>query len=411
MSDHELSARTGSVPRYAGWRRYLLPTVVSLAVATVLVAASRVGWLPEAPDRFTYDWRTTLLAERAPEQRDDIAIVLIDEESMTGYPYLSPIDRGLTAELVRAIDAAGPKAIGLDLIIDRPTEPAKDAALLEAVRTAKTPIILGAVDERGAPRPSEVAYQANFLTKSGATGGHVYFATERNRLTLGDQAVRFIVPPSPLPPSRPSFTRLLAEVDGPKPEPASELINWRLPPSRGGVDLFLTFSVPAHYDAAGKRTGPILPESWARALAGKIVLVGGAFTDRDRHLTPLTVASGERVSGVKIHAQILAQIRDGRSLYTLPWPVEFAFVALIAGFGFYAARRWTLQGDGWRASSIAFVFLVTVGMFAFWAFGVILPSSTLFLAWPLGLLAGNRAEWGVGYVKQRFGGRRPFMGS
>lgn len=411
MSDQELSAPTGSLAPGLRWRKAVLPVLVALVVATVLLAASRLGWLPDAPDRFTYDWRTALLAERAPQQRNDIAIVLIDEDSLTGYPYLSPIDRGLSAELVRAIDSAGPKAIGLDFIIDRPTEPAKDAALAEAVKSAKAPVIVGAVDERGGPRPSETAYQAAFLIKTGAKGGHVYFATEPNRLTLGDQAVRFIVPPSPVPPSRPSFTRLLAEVDGPKPEPTTDLINWRLPPARGGVDLFLTFSVPAHHDENGQRTGPVLPESWRAALAGKIVLVGGAFSDRDRHLTPLTVASGERISGVKIHAQILAQLRDGRSLYTLPWPVEFTVVALIAGFGFFAAQRWTLKGDGWRASSIAFVFVLVLGLFLFWAFRVILPSATLFVAWPIGLLAGNRADWALDHLRRLSGGRLPFMGS
>jgi CHASE2 domain-containing sensor protein len=411
VSDHELSAPAGGLFSGLRWRKAVLPVAAALVLAAVLLAASRLGWLPEAPDRFTYDWRTTLLAERAPQQRDDIAIVLIDEESLTGYPYLSPIDRGLSAELVRSIDSAGPKAIGLDFIIDRPTEPIKDAAFAEAVRTAKAPVIIGAVDERGGPRPPEVAYQADFLTKTGAKGGHIYFATEPNRLTLGDQAVRFIVPPSPVPPSRPSFTRLLAEVDGTKPEPATDLINWRLPPSQGGADLFLTFSVPAHHDPSGKRTGPILPESWRAALAGKIVLVGGSFSDRDRHLTPLTVASGERISGVKIHAQILAQLRDGRSLYTLTWPVEFLVVALVAGFGFFAARRWTLKGDGWRASSIAFVFVLVLGLFLFWAFRVILPSGTLFLAWPLGLLAGNRADWALDHVRRMTGGRLPLMGS
>ena len=127
----------------------------------------------------------------------------------------------------------------------------------------------------------------------------MFFSTEQNTLTLGDQAVRFMAPPSLKPPQRPAFARLLAEVDGAKPEPASSLINWRQPPAQGGADLFPTFYVPAHRDAAGKRTGPVLPESWRAALSGKIVLVGGAFSDRDRHLTPLAVATGERIHGVR----------------------------------------------------------------------------------------------------------------
>lgn len=403
MVDRDLFAPANGVFHAGGWRKAIAPVIVSLLLATLLVVASRLEWLPEAPDRFTYDWRTALLAERADQPRDDIVIVLIDESSLAGYPYLSPIDRGLTAELVRAIDAAGPKAIGLDLIIDRPTEPHKDASFAEAVRSAKAPVILGAIDERGGPTPQERAYQERFIAQARRLAGHIYLATEKNLLTLGDQAVRFMAPSSPEPPHRPAFARLLAEVDGKKPEPESNLIYWRLPPAQGGADLFPTFTVPAHRDEAGNRTGPVLPESWRGALAGKIVLVGGGFSDRDRHLTPLTVASGERVSGIKIHAQILAQLRDGRSLYVMPWGAEMLIVALVAGLGFFAAQRWTLSGDGWRASAAAFAVMVALGLFLFWAFRLILPSATLFLAWPLGLLAGNRAEWAANRFRRIWG--------
>jgi adenylate cyclase len=401
--DPDISAPASGVSQTAGWRKLLTPLLVGFVLAVALVTASGMGWLPEAPDRFTYDWRTALLAERAPESRDDIAIVLIDEDSLTGYTSLSPIDRGLTAELIRAIDSANPKAIGLDYIIDRPTEPAKDAAFLAAVRDAKAPVILGYLDERGGPRPKEVAYQAKFLEQTKRQGGHIFFATEKNRLTLGDQAVRSMVGPSPNPPHRPAFARLLAEVDGPKPEPASDLIHWQLPPSRGGADLFLTFTVPAHRDDAGKPSGPIFPESWRAALTNRIVLIGGGFADRDRHLTPLAVANPERISGVKIHAQILAQLRDGRSLYRMPTALEFVLVVLVGAFGFYAAQRWTIKGDGWRASAMAFGVMLVVGMFVFWAYRLILPSGTLFLAWPLGLLAGNRADWAMDQFGRVFG--------
>jgi adenylate cyclase len=364
----------------------------SLLTALLLVTASQTGWLPDAPDRFTYDWRTYLLTEKADKPRGDIAIVLIDEDSLKGYPYLSPIDRGLTAELIRQIDAAHPMAIGLDFIIDRPTEPAKDDALAAAIREAHAPIVLGAIDERAGAGPQSLAWQENFIARVRRPAGHLFFATEQDRLTLGDQAVRFMVPPSTGPRPRPAFARLLADIDGKKAEPESPYIYWRLPPGRGGADLFATFTVPAHRDDAGKRTGAILPEAWRSALRDKIVLVGGAFTDRDRHLTPLTVANGERISGVKVHAQILAQLRDGRSIYIMePW-AEFLLVALVIGFGFFAAQYWTLTGDGWLTSVVAFGAMIVGGLLLFWAFKFILPSATLFLAWPIGLFAGNRAD-------------------
>ena len=102
--------------------KLLAGTLSSILAGLALVAASHTGLLPAAPDLFTYDWRTYLLAERAAKPSEDIAVILVDERSLTGYNYVSSIDRGLAAELVTLIDAAAPKAIGLNLIFDRPTD-------------------------------------------------------------------------------------------------------------------------------------------------------------------------------------------------------------------------------------------------------------------------------------------------
>ena len=180
-------------------KRIIAGLLFSVLAGLVLVAASRAKLLPAAPDKFTYDWRTYLLAEQAPRPRDDIAIIRIDERSLTGYNYVSPIDRGLIAEIVKRVDEAGAKAIGLDVIVDRPTEPQKDAALAEAIRQAHAPVILGAVDGRGGELAEGMAFQEDFIAKTGRQAGHVFFAAERDQLTLGDQAVRFMLPPAGQP--------------------------------------------------------------------------------------------------------------------------------------------------------------------------------------------------------------------
>ncbi len=372
-------------------KRIIAGLLFSILAGLVLVAASRAELLPDAPDKFTYDWRTYLLAEQAPQPRRDIAIIYINERSLTGYHYISPIDRGLIAEVVKSLDEAGAKAIGLDIIIDRPTEPQKDAALAEAIRNARAPVILGAVDSRSGGPSEGLAFQEEFIAKTGRTAGHIYFAAERDGLTLGDQAVRFMLPPSEDPPHRRSFAQVLADVGGKKPEPGSRLIFWRRPPASGGADLFTAFTIPAHRGADGDPKGAALPESWRGALSGKTVLVGGGFRDRDVHLTPLTVASREKVHGVGIHAQILAQLRDGRAIYEMPWWMEFLIAATVAALGVFAAQRWTLSGVGVISTAIAFLAIVTAGGLLFWTEHIILPSATLFLAWAAGLFAGNWA--------------------
>lgn len=389
----ERSAGNAAPPRRAAspWH-VAFAALASLAIAVTLVGLDRTGWLWEAPDELTYDWRTYLLTERATHPRDDIALVLIDEESLVGYGYVSPIDRRLTADVVGAIADAGAKAIGLDFIIDRPTEPAKDAAFVAALRAARArlPVVLGAIDDRSGVPDAALAFQADIVARAGVTPAQIYVASEQQRLAIGDQAVRYIVS-APGPQQRPFFAQALAAAVGVRVTPASPLIAWQHPPAAAGANFVPTFTVPAHRDAAGTPTGDILPSSWRAALAGKIVLVGGAFRDRDRHLTPLSVATAERVPGVQIHAQILAQLLDARSVHQPELWQEILIVAGVAALGFLVAYRWQLTGDELRVSVIAFLLFVGLSFGLFAAFRFILPTATLFFAWPIALYAGRRA--------------------
>ncbi len=367
----------------------------SVLAGLLLALASNLNLLPEAPDKFTYDWRTYFLAERAPASRDDVALVLIDEQTLTGYDYLSPIDRGMLARLINRLDAAGAKAIGLDAIFDRRTEPKKDDELVEAIRAARASIIMGAIDRRSGDDPEGLAFQEAFIAKTGRTAGHIYFGADKSNLSLSDQAVRYILPPSDEPPHRRAFASLLAEADGPKPHPDSPYIFWRRPPPGAGSELFPTFFVPAHRNDDGSPKGQIIPDSWLGALKGKTVIVGGAFRDRDLHLTPLTVATKRPIHGAEIHGQILAQIIDGRAIHELAFWQEFLAAALVTGLGFLAAERFTLTSGGLISTAIAFVFIVAFGALLFAQTRYILPSAALFIAWAAGLFAGNRADQAI----------------
>jgi CHASE2 domain-containing sensor protein len=377
----------------------IVAIAVSLAIAAFLVGLDRYGLLWEAPDRVTYDWRTYLFSERAKATRDDIVLILVDEGSLTGYPYLSPVDRGMTAELIRQIGEARPAAIGLDFIFDRQTEPAKDDALLAVLKdvNARVPVVIGAIDVRSTPELgrlpvkniAEPPFQQRVIKEAGLRAGHIYFATHRERLAIGDQAVRFH---ASLDSGREAFSQVLAEAVGKGFEPTSRLVYWRHPPKAGGSHFVPTFTLPPHRDMAGKQTGPVLPESWRDGLRGKIVLVGGAFMDRDLHYTPFSVATAAPVHGIEIHTQMLAQRLDKRSVYVMDWWQEYLLVAVVAGLGFLAALFWRVSRNHWKTSTLAFVVFVGASFGAFAAFFLILPTATLFIAWPAGLLAGEYAR-------------------
>jgi CHASE2 domain-containing sensor protein len=378
-------------PSEAG-NRWLVGTLGiawAIVLALALVGFSRANILPEGPDEWSYDWRTLLFSPTAKAPSREIAVLLIDEDTLADYDYVSPIDRGFMATLLRAIDASSPKAIGLDFIYDRKSEPAKTQTLIDTIRTVKAPIVFGAIDLRIQSLRDEIKYQEDFIARTGREAGHVFFARDVNKLKIADQVVRYMGERAPAPPDRKSLAQLLAEKSGRTiVEPDTNYIAWELPPP--GDDLFPTFRIPRH--APGSGADAVLPQSWRAALKGRIVLVGGAFQDRDRHLTPLSIWDGEKMPGVLIQAQILSQLLDGRAIRSLSWPHEAILLTIVALVGFAVSRRLTARRYDWLLYFVGLGALLLTGVGFFWQASVIAPSTTLFFAWTLGVTGGHYAR-------------------
>ena len=375
------------------WLVSLIGIVWAGVLAFALAGFSQAGLLPEGPDEWTYDWRTLLFSPTADGPRKDIAVVVIDDDSMADYDYVSPIDRGFMATLVRALDAAEPRAIGLDFIYDRKSEPDKTEALIGAIHDVKAPIVFGAVDLRiRSLQKDNLNYQEDFIAKTGREAGHVFFARDVQKLTIADQVVRYMGERAPAPPDRKSLAQLLAEKSGGIPsEPETPYITWLLAP--GSSDLFPLFRVPRHEPGSGPDV--ILPASWRAALKDRVVLVGGAFRDRDRHLTPLSIWDGQKIPGVLIQAQILAQLLDGRSIHEIGWMSELILLAAVAFLGFLCGQQQRLKRYDWLLYFLGLAALILAGIVLFWGYSVIIPSTTLFFAWTLGITGGHYARGGL----------------
>lgn len=373
-----------------GWSGLFAGLIWAMIVASGLVLLSRYDFLPEGPDEWTYDWRTLFLSPAANAPRKDIAIILINEESMAEYDYLSPVDRGLVATLLEGLDASNPRVIGLDFIYDRKSEDHKTQALIETLRTLGSPVVFGAIDRRVRGfRPENIEYQQNFIRESGRDAGHLFFAREQEKLKIGDQVVRFMGEDSPEPPNLPSFAQLIAQKAGvPVWTPATPYISWQLPPPR--EDLFTLFSVPRH--EPGSDADTILPPSWRPALEGKIVLVGGDFVARDKHLTPLSIADGSRMPGVMVHAQILGQLIDGREIKIIDWQSELILLTIVAFLGYWFSHRFKIKRYDWILYFVGIGLLVVLGIVTFTAYNLIVPSTTLFFAWTLGVTGAHYAS-------------------
>src|SRR5262249_2703839 len=101
-----------------------------------------------------------------------------------------------------------------------------------------------------------------------------------------------------------SFAEMLADAAGYAFSTKRRRIAWLRTP-RDGSDTFLTLSA----DALLRPADDPLLKAAQRSLKGKIVILAGMLTDIDVHRTPL-----QPMHGALVHAQILAELTDGRSV-------------------------------------------------------------------------------------------------
>ncbi|MBB4304940.1 class 3 adenylate cyclase/CHASE2 domain-containing sensor protein [Rhodobium orientis] len=246
----------------------------------------------------------------------DIVVVAVDEETLATLAYRSPIDRAFLAGLIARIDRAGPAVIGVDILIDQQSEPAKDLALLSAVRTARTPIIIGFAT--GADGLTDK--QATFLREAlaGLDKGLVTLLRERDDGTVRDLTAGRVVDGD----WQDGLAAAMAEVLGAAVPRAGDPGRITYFSDAGGrPHRFPVY--PAHVAAS-------LPDAW---FAGKAVLIGAMLPTADLHQTPFTSALGAEaglIHGVLIHAQMLAQMLAGTHYETLELPQELGFTALFA---------------------------------------------------------------------------------
>lgn len=275
--------------------RAAVPVGVALAVAIVAsLAVAHVAFLTFA-DRFLGDWEIAALTAPEP-QSPDIVVVAVTEDTLKQFPYRSPIDREFLAELLRTLAARGPRAIGLDILFDQPTEPEKDKDLSDALRSLKVPLIVSYTDSAGLVSEEQRAYLDGFVPpplRALATLATDQFDTVRWTYpghTLANGAYLS------------SFARALASAVG-QDSPATLVdIAWHGRPAP---------DVPAFRQYGAELVGALPPE-WFK---DKIVLIGTDLTLIDRHRTPFsTIYAGDEgmLPGVVVHAHSLAQILEGR---------------------------------------------------------------------------------------------------
>ncbi|WP_313809215.1 adenylate/guanylate cyclase domain-containing protein [Sphingobium sp.] len=313
------------LPLPAGLNRKRLAILAAAMAFCVLLTAHswRIPVLAQL-ERVAYDIR---LAATAPavDQDDRIVLLVVDEATIAETRRRSPVDRAMLARAITALDAIGPRAVGIDILFDQPTNAAEDRALLKSLRDARHPIRVA--DAIGEDQEILAPWQVETLRD--------FFAALKASRTRPASAAFYADADGIVRRSAPQTDTIageLAELAGISPVPPDMPIEFRRPAS-DDVPVFARLPILPLAHAK-----PDVLAALAPMLAGRIVLIGADIPGTDRHRTPLSALTGEDMSGLEVHAQILANLLDrvaspalsGATLWL--WAVLPAILGLCSGW-------------------------------------------------------------------------------
>jgi adenylate cyclase len=301
----------------------------------------------------------------------DVVVAGITEDTLSAFPYRSPIDRAFLAGLIDALAKGGVSAIGLDVLLDRPTEPAKDAALRRALMRTDIPVVAISVAPDTAMAPDRRRFLAAFLT--GVRTGDANLARDRF-----DDVIRDHIPLHPAT-GVPSLPAAIATALGVRVPDRPFPIEWQHGPRGRSAG-------PAVPTYPAEDIG-LLPPGW---LKGKVALIGSLIPGSDEHRT-LPSAFGPPSFGVEIHAQVVSQLLHRRAVPapTVPWPEILATIGL-ASAGVAVGSLWA----GYIAAAAlagAGVLFATAALWAYAATGVLVPVVPPVMA--LAMAGGAARAW------------------
>ena len=340
--------------------------LVSLCVACLVTAA--VSGLPfiGTIENFLRDLRIAYMTPPLP-QHPDIVIVELTEDTLDTFTYRSPPHRAFLADLIERLDGYGARAIGIDIIMNRPTEPGPDQRLKTSIENAGAPVILATATVRVADiDEGDVETQREFAAH----------AIQGDAVVIRDPVDGFVRRQRPFPPDgddMPTFAAAIALAIGIEPGREERPVAWRVTENS---ELRPFRSYAAHQVH-------LLPPDWFR---NRIVLIGGNYPDTDRYRTPLDRReTGESTAGLVVQAHMLAQIIDGRSLPEAGTAGDILTVILLAGAGIAIA----VTGFPLPVKFVALTVAV-IGWcaFAIWIYGAGGPLFAIILP-SIALLTGN----------------------
>ncbi|CAG9164564.1 CHASE2 and HATPase_c domain-containing protein [Cupriavidus pinatubonensis] len=314
-------------PEAAFGRRTLVEWALLLAAVLALVTVvARHGWAERA-DLAIYDLSIQAQHHAA---RDDIAIVAIDDASITAIGRW-PWRRTVLAAVVDRIAAGQPRVIGMDVILtERDTRYPKDDAVLARSFAAAGNVVLPALAESSA-NGMVVRYP---LAGLGADVGHINLTVDADGVA---RQLYLLEGPAPVEQAglphvavvMASWGRTQPPVVSYRHEPASviDAFGWerryrlRIP----FADPPGTFARVSARDLLEGRIDPAI-------FRDKAVLFGAVATGMGDVLPTPVARDGRGMSGVEILANTVQTLLDNDAIVVVPraWQVTCTVLAILA---------------------------------------------------------------------------------
>jgi adenylate cyclase len=345
-------ATRAAIARSGASGRRLLRRVGPLRVAGTLLFLigallfARFGWsiwLADDVERVLYDVRIVLTAPKVA-QDDRIVMIVYTDDTLEATGKRSPLDRAMLAKALRSIDAMKPKAIGIDILIDQPQP--EDPELIAAFRTMRTPTWLGfASNQTNAVymQAWQESFLSNFLTQ--LAPGNV----RPTSIRLEDDPDNVMRNWPDQPPGLPPLLAVAMAGDQRGFGSYHGGIRYRLP-KFADRPVFNVLPIDLFANDA-------LAEAMRSQVEGRYVLIGGDISDVDQFETPATRLTKRTMTGLEIHASMLAQTLDGRRYWLTPkWSLWFAAVLVVLCAGLSSM----LDLKAWRLGLIIAAQLVAV---------------------------------------------------
>ena len=348
------------------WPRHLLGIV--LAGLAVLLLDRPLG-LFQAPEQWSRDARHFLYPSTS-DRPADVAVLYATEATLDRLECRVPIDRAYLAQRLAPLQAAGARALGLDLLFDHPGR--GEARLKATLDGMPFPVFYAWIGPEHGLRPNQSARLEAFLGER-QRGLATFLVDRRDGIARNLPAAHGATRLPPL------AVALSAAAGGAAPTLPHPLA---YSPRRPDGAPWIA-SYPLEFIDRVLADDP-------DAFRDKVLLVGVQSPLRDLHRAPFARFGGQAAGlpGVMLHAHAVAQLLQGRTLVTAPLAVELPLVLLFAGIGWLLALldlRLAVQGA--LALALA-LFYASVSVATYAASAIFLPLTTPVAALLLGLLSG-----------------------